>query len=142
MTSVIHLKQDLINDLISHACRDYPNECCGILIGQQVDDGARVDRAVPGINISERDKTRSYQLDWRTLFSTVRLVRRTAEHIVGFYHSHPDGSAGPSDSDVKNAWIRHSYVIVSLSEGQFSGLASWRMTRGGLPFARERIAAV
>lgn len=112
---------------MDHARREYPCECCGILIGRHEDDETRVERAVEAENIAENDRRKSYQIDWRTLLATTRSVRATREQIVGFYHSHPDGSSRPSRSDRQEAWLDHTYLILSMRDGLCAAVTAWRV---------------
>ncbi len=141
MPTSLYIGQSVFQSLVAHAKRDYPNECCGILIGRTDGLDVYANRAVQAENIADGDRSRSYQIDWRTLFSTVRSVRRShgQEQLVGFYHSHPDGSAEPSCRDAETAWEDYSYVIVSMSDGWCSSVTSWRIPRECTSFEREQI---
>lgn len=121
------IPQSVVSALMGHARREYPRECCGILIGRHVGDEARVERAVEAENIAANDRRKSYQIDWRTLLATTRSVRATRERIVGFYHSHPDGSSRPSRRDRQEAWLDHSYVILTMRDGLCAAVTGWRV---------------
>ncbi|MCH7527098.1 MAG: M67 family metallopeptidase [Planctomycetes bacterium] len=131
------IPQSVVSALMGHARREYPRECCGILIGRHVDDEARVERAVEAENIAENDRRKSYQIDWRTLLATTRSVRATREQIVGFYHSHPDGSSRPSRSDRQEAWLDHTYVILSMRDGLCTAVSGWRVHSSDNDFDSE-----
>ena len=133
------IPQSVVSALMGHARREYPRECCGILIGRHVDDEARVERAVEAENIAANDRRKSYQIDWRTLLATTRSVRTTRERIVGFYHSHPDGSSRPSRRDRQEAWLDHSYVILSMRDGLCAAVTGWRVHSPDTDFASESL---
>jgi len=81
----------------------YPGECCGLLVGH----GARtihVTRLAPAPNLLRSETGDRFELDPRIRFETERAVRGTAERIVGHWHSHPNGSATPSATDLEQAW--------------------------------------
>ena len=122
---------------MDHARREYPCECCGILIGRHEDDETRGERAVEAENIAENDRRKSYQIDWRTLLATTRSVLATREQIVGFYHSHPDGSSRPSRSDRQEAWLDHTYVILSMRDALCASVTGWRMHSSDNDFDSE-----
>jgi len=48
--------------------------------------------------------------------------------VIGFYHSHPDHPAAPSDYDREHALPLYSYVIVSVLRGKAEDLTSWELT--------------
>lgn len=141
MESSLYLTQDVFERLLAHAVRDYPTECCGILVGCARGPHIHADRAIAATNISTADQRSSYQIDWHTLFATVRALRapQAREAIVGFYHSHPDGSAQPSQRDLDAAWYGYSYVIVSMLDGWCSSITSWHLKAGGDGFQRQPV---
>jgi proteasome lid subunit RPN8/RPN11 len=81
----------------------YPFECCGLLVGR----GRRVievTRLVPAPNLLVGEALDRFELDPRIRFETERSVRGSSERIVGHWHSHPNGSALPSATDLAQAW--------------------------------------
>jgi proteasome lid subunit RPN8/RPN11 len=125
--------------LRAHAEAALPHECCGILLGRAIDRETTVHRVIAAENIAEGDRRRTYQIDWRTLFETVRATRNGVDQIVGFYHSHPDGSARPSRGDRFEAWIDYVYVILSIADARPPGLTAWRIPTPGDPFVRQTV---
>jgi len=124
--SAIRLPRDVADRLVEHAHRAYPAECCGSLIGRPDGAATIVQRCFPAENIAQADRRRSYQIDWRSLFNAFREARAAGLRVVGFYHSHPDGSAEPSVRDQAEAWIDHPYLIVSLHPPQRPRITCWR----------------
>jgi proteasome lid subunit RPN8/RPN11 len=61
----------------------------------------------------------------------VRLAEKTALQknvdLIGWYHSHPDAPARPSEFDREHAWPWYSYIIVSVQQGQPKDMNSWRL---------------
>lgn len=125
--------------MVQHARSAYPNECCGILVGHRLGPDYRVARQIPTDNIAAGDRRRTYQVEWKALFETLKGVRRGPEELVGFYHSHPEGPARPSPRDLASAWTDQAYVIVSLVGRAGRRFTSWRVHRGGSAFEREAI---
>lgn len=119
--------------------RELPDECCGVLIGRRSGINAIVHHAVPAHNIAEGNRRNSYQVDWKTLFTTLRSTRLGPGEIIGFYHSHPDGSTTPSQRDRELLWTGCSYVIISLTDGGCSAVTSWRVPHTGAPFQQEPV---
>ena len=137
MPMSIHIDQAVLESLQRHAVREYPDECCGILIGLRQDQQVHVTRVVEAKNIAEERRGQRYQIDWKTLFSTLRAVRNQPEDFVGFYHSHPDGSVSPSERDRERAWINFSYVILTMVDGRCADVTGWRIPVEGASFDRE-----
>jgi proteasome lid subunit RPN8/RPN11 len=61
--------------------------------------------------------------------SDYRLAERRAGEaggeLLGFYHSHPDHPARPSQFDLDHAWPTFAYVIVSVASGTSGDLTVW-----------------
>ena len=135
----------LLEDIKRHAEREYPRECCGLLIGR-IEDGGRT-RAVletyPVANAWEESDT----LHRRMLISPLdymRAERRFGQEglgVVGNYHSHPDHPAVPSEFDLKNLapWPTMSYVVVAVVRGRATALRSWELEADRSRFNEEQI---
>lgn len=73
-------------------------EICGILRGT----GERITAAEPARNVAA-DPARHFEIDPAALFAALRDARRGGAAILGWYHSHPSGSADPSATDAAQA---------------------------------------
>jgi proteasome lid subunit RPN8/RPN11 len=68
--------------------------------------------------------------------------RRAAERegeLLGFYHSHPDGPARPSQVDLDHAWPAFAYVIVAVAKSEPGPLTSWRLRDDRSRFDEEAV---
>ena len=61
--------------------------------------------------------------------------------LLGFYHSHPDHPARPSQYDLDHAWPVFSYVIVSVRDGEAREMTSWRLRDDRSTFDEEALIA-
>jgi len=115
-----------------HGEETYPQECCGVLVGEFGENGDRtVNRVVRCANTRADSLQRRYQISPAELIRIQREARLTGEHIVGFYHSHPDWPARWSSTDLEEAhWTGCSYVITSIEKGEAVGTSSF-LLRGG-----------
>ena len=136
---IIASKQQL-DEIRRHGVRDYPYECCGLLLGRYTAEGKVVTETYPISNAREESAKRN-----RFLITPEELMRgecyaasRDLE-VVGFYHSHPDSQAVPSNYDLEHAWPTYSYIIVSTSEGQSGDLFSWEQEPDRSRFNEEKI---
>ena len=57
--------------------------------------------------------------------------------LMGFYHSHPDHPARPSQYDLDHAWPFFSYIIVSVRGGVSEDMTSWRLREDRSAFDQE-----
>ena len=72
--------------------------------------------------------------DYRT--AEQEASRRGLE-LIGFYHSHPDHPARPSQYHFDHAWPFFSYVIVSIMNGSAAAMTSWRLRDDRSAFDEE-----
>ncbi len=105
----------IYEELLAHAKEDAPNECCG-LIGGNDGAAATVYRAVN----AEASPLR-YNLDPKDQFRIMSEMEEAGEELVGIYHSHTKSPAYPSQTDINLAAYPDAvYLIVSLAEGEES----------------------
>lgn len=129
------------NEIRRHGERDYPYECCGLLIGRFEADGRKtVIETYPISNAREEEAKRNrFLIRPEELMRGERHARERSLDVVGFYHSHPDHPARPSQYDLEHAWPTYSYIIVSVREGRAADLSSWEMEADRSQFNSEEI---
>ena len=113
-----------------HGEETYPYECCGVLLGQFEDGGARVVTSMARCGNTRMDSPQNrYNIDPKELVRIQREGRERGEDIIGFYHSHPDHPAQWSTTDLAEAhWIGCSYVITSVAKGRAEITNSFELT--------------
>jgi proteasome lid subunit RPN8/RPN11 len=67
-------------------------------------------------------------------------ARKRGWEVLGFYHSHPDHPARPSDYDREYALPFYSYVIVAVERGKAAELTSWELAADRGQFNVEVVA--
>jgi proteasome lid subunit RPN8/RPN11 len=134
---MITLSPDAVDAIQAHGRETYPNECCGALIGR---DQTVIDTlALP--NTTEEGPRRRFLVrpsDYRA--AETRAKERGCD-LLGFYHSHPDHPAQPSQYDLEHAWPSFSYVIVAIRNGEHGDMRSWRLRDDRSSFDEETISA-
>jgi len=104
-----------------HGEETFPHECCGALIGRE----GHVAAAVPLPNTTEEGPRRRFLVRP----SDYRLAEQEASarggDLLGFYHSHPDHPARPSQFDLDHAWPTFAYIIVSVMAGKSALMTVW-----------------
>jgi len=125
-----------------HAVRTYPEECCGFLLGEERAGTTRVDRVVPAANEREDSRHNRFVMNPETVLAAHKEARAAGLSVVGYYHSHPDHPAEPSEFDREHAWPGLSYLIVSVRRGQVDRARSWRLRDDRARFAEEHLASV
>lgn len=107
---MIDIKKDHIEQINEHAIKDYPYECCGIILGKFNGSEKTVTQILPIINDREdENKHNRYLIPSSKMLETELYAIKNGLDIVGFYHSHPDHPATPSAFDVEHALPVYSY---------------------------------
>ncbi|MCU4974352.1 M67 family metallopeptidase [Halobacteria archaeon AArc-m2/3/4] len=120
--------------LLEDARAGAPAEVCGVLGGEFGRERSRIRSHYPAENVASDPQIR-YQIAPREQLELFERLEDRGEEIVGFVHSHPEGPATPSATDVADAtWPDRSYVIVSLPGDD---VTSWRWRSGRDEFERE-----
>lgn len=125
----------------AHAEADYPHECGGLLLGLLgPDSGKTVVETLP-MNNSADVATRHDRvlIDPRDLLRADQEARRKGLDVIGYYHSHPDDEAVPSQFDLDHALPVWSYIIVSVRDGKAVDWNSWQMEDDRSKFNWERV---
>jgi proteasome lid subunit RPN8/RPN11 len=141
---MIELGEKQHNEIAAHGERDYPHECCGLLLGSFADGNSKsIGEIYPISNAREEQAKRNrFLIRPEELMRGEQYAEKRGLDVVGFYHSHPDHSAVPSQYDLEHAWPLYSYIIISISGGAAQDLRSWEMKPDRSRFTEEKILAV
>jgi proteasome lid subunit RPN8/RPN11 len=119
----------------AHGAETYPNECCGALYGR---DGV-VTANVGALEYHRRGPRRRFLVRPQDYVAAGTTRVGTWRELLGFYHSHPDHPARPSQYDLDHAWPFFSYIIVSVRAGKPEAMTSWRLREDRSAFDPERL---
>ena len=128
-----------LQTIARHASVSYPEECCGFLIGRAAGREVLVERVLSVGNEREDSRHNRYVIRPETVLAAQKEARVLGLDVVGYYHSHPDHPAVPSDFDREHAWPGVSYLIVSVEKGKVAAARSWRLTDDRERFEEEVI---
>jgi S-sulfo-L-cysteine synthase (O-acetyl-L-serine-dependent) len=120
----LRMPEAAMNAIRKHAARIYPDECCGALLGPS--DG-QVREAYPLDNTFPDQQRRRFLVGPDEYRRAEQRATETGLQLLGFYHSHPDHPAEPSQFDLEHAWPNLSYLIISVQQGQPKVARSWRL---------------
>ena len=119
------LTEALLQRLMQHGEDQYPEECCGLLFGTARPDGTVLIRKTVPMKNQVVGRNTHYGIN------PLELHRREVEsqgeglEILGFYHSHPDCPAVPSEEDRREMLPGMLYLILSVRDGKTDGLRGW-----------------
>ena len=130
----LSLPKSFIDEMIAHAQGDAPNECCGIIAGE---DG----RAVKLFRARNAEASPyRYNVEPKDLFRIFRECEENGWSFLAIYHSHTASEAYPSPTDVRLAtWPEAYYVLVSLMDADRAVVRAFRILDGAI--SEEEIAA-
>ena len=117
----------------AHGRETFPHECCGAMLGK---DGV-VREAFKLPNTTEEGPRRRFLVrpdDYRV---AEKRAREAGLDLLGFYHSHPDHPARPSQYDLDHALPFFSYVIISVASGTPGDVRSWKLRDDRSAFDEE-----
>jgi len=137
---MIVVKESHLSAMRAHGERDYPFECCGLMLGQFVDGRKQVSETYSISNAREEEAKRNrFLIRPEELMRGEKYAQEKGLDVVGFYHSHPDDVAVPSQYDLEHAWPTYSYVVMAVEKGQAADLRSWEMEADRSRFNEEEI---
>ena len=135
MARTLTLEAGVADAIRAHGRETFPHECCGALLGA---DGV-VGAAVPLPNTTEEGPRRRFLVRPGDYQQAEKAATAAGRDLLGFYHSHPDHPAEPSQYDLDHAWPSFSYVIVSVMAGEPADLRSWTLREDRSAFEEESL---
>jgi proteasome lid subunit RPN8/RPN11 len=122
-----------------HGEAAYPEECCGFLIGRAEEEETVIERVLSADNERQDSRHNRFLIHPETVLAAHKEARAAGLDVVGYYHSHPDHPARPSEFDREHAWPGLSYVIISVADGKVAEARSWRLSDGRDRFEEEAV---
>lgn len=134
---MIQLSTHNLQVIFDRAESTYPEECCGVMLGNLSSESKTVVEVIPTQNAwnpqandfpdsdASHSRKRRYTIAPREMMQLQKSSREKNLNIIGIFHSHPDYPATPSEFDRSCAWQEYSYIIVSVSKGKAGEINSW-----------------
>jgi len=119
----------------AHGQETYPHECCGALVGK--DD--QVTAIVPLPNTTEEGPRRRFLVRPSDYREAEKQASALGGELLGFYHSHPDHPARPSQYDLDHAWPTFAYIIVAVAQGTAGDMTVWFLKEDRSSFDEGRL---
>jgi proteasome lid subunit RPN8/RPN11 len=124
----VRIARSLLDEIISHARDDVPNECCGMVAGRD-GDATGIHRA----RNAEESPFR-YVIHPQDQFRITMEIEDQGEEIAAIYHSHTKSPAEPSQTDINLAenWPEPLYLICSLADPDAPTVRAWSIRDGSV----------
>ena len=142
--TTLWISVQLAEGIRAHGTEAYPHECCGALLGhdsQATDPNVmrEVLALLPLVNRRDDSPRNRFSVTAEDVLDADRAAQKQGLEVIGWYHSHPDHPARPSQYDQDHAWPWYSYVIVSVENGSPQEMTSWRLNDDRHAFSPEGI---
>jgi proteasome lid subunit RPN8/RPN11 len=143
---------ELSEKIYEHGVETYPYECCGALLGTDADilafdpneNSRKISREVlslfPLVNRRDDSPRNRFSVTADDVREAEKAASAQGLEVIGWYHSHPDHPARPSDYDRDHAWPWYSYIIVSVQSGVPQDMTSWRLKNDRSGYLEEKIS--
>ena len=152
-TVQLWMNQEVARRIHRHGAETFPHECCGALLGRdsafEEKGGARDDapgetsrevlELFPLINRRDDSPRNRFGVTAEDVRDAETAAGEQGLEVIGWYHSHPDHPARPSQFDREHAWPWYSYVIVSVMSGEPAEMTSWRLNDDREDYSPENI---
>lgn len=141
MTENIQLwmSHDVGERIRHHGAETFPYECCGALLGRDSEESREVLQLFPLVNRRDDSPRNRFAVTADDVRDAEKAASQHGLEVIGWYHSHPDHPARPSDFDREHAWPWYSYVIVSVMAGKPADMTSWRLNDDRQNYSPEAI---
>jgi proteasome lid subunit RPN8/RPN11 len=139
---MIYVNHALVGAIRREGEKAYPNECCGVLLGDIDENDNKVLHLIePIVNAREDgEQYHRFLITPEDIMRAEQKARGLKMDVLGFYHSHPDCPAKPSEYDKEHALPFYSYIITAVYEGVAGDLTSWQLSEDRTVFNEEAIA--
>jgi proteasome lid subunit RPN8/RPN11 len=138
--NIITLTPAHLAQIQQEAAGAYPNECCGIIYGHDQDGQRIVSSLEPVANVFDAaEQYHRFSISPLQLMAAEEKAGERKELVLGFYHSHPDHPARPSEYDRQHAWPFYSYVIIAVKTGKPDEMTSWLLNDQTEQFERQDV---
>lgn len=143
--NLLLLPRDLLEQIEAEARHAYPEEACGFLFAstEDADSETRKITAVQAApNSFEGERRRRFVIRPDELKAAEARASERHGVVAGFYHSHPDHAAEPSEFDTDHAWPWYAYLIVSVDAGGDCSAGVFELDGGDARFRKRSLDVV
>jgi proteasome lid subunit RPN8/RPN11 len=133
------ITREVDDGIRAHGQETYPHECCGALVGT-VDGATAVVHAIVKLpNTTEEGPRRRFLVRPSDYREAEKQASALGGELLGFYHSHPDHPARPSQYDLDHAWPTFAYIIVSVANATAAQMTVWYLKEDRSSFDEGRL---
>ncbi len=136
------LNKDVIDKIYDHALNEYPDECCGIITGDNDKQTVHMCENIQNKMHAEdparfpRDARTAYFIDRSNFDSIVSYSLKKGEKILALYHSHAEHDAYFSEEDIAAQTVfggpefpEALHVVISVMDRKIHDLKCFKWDR-------------
>jgi len=138
----LRVPEALLQRIHAHGVQTYPHESCGALLGKDGETAREVVELLPLANRRNDSPRNRFEVTAEDVQMAEKKASELKLEVVGWYHSHPDAPARPSEFDREHAWPWYSYIIVSVQQREPRDTTSWRLRDDRSAYDSEAIESV
>ena len=141
---MIRMPEDALEAIRRHGRESYGEEACGVMYGHvspEANDTKVVVRVDRLSNARESERARRFIVTANDYRRAEAEAVRSGLSLLGFYHSHPDHPAYPSEYDLAHAFPFFSYVIVAVDKTEPKAIRSFVLSEDRSQFLEEDLEA-
>ena len=121
---MLRIPKVIYQEMVDHAKREWPLECCGILSGKE----KTVQKAFELKNTEESPVL--YSMSPQEQIKVFEEMEKESMEMIAIYHSHPRTIPFPSETDVKLSFYPDiSSVIISLKEKENPVMKAFQISK-------------
>lgn len=111
---IIRLDYRIYDDIVKYAREHLPEEACGLIVGEEEEDGTRLIKKVYFLENIDHAQDH-FTLDPKDQMQAIKDMRANGLKPLGNWHSHPESPSRPSEEDIRLSFdSKASYMILSL----------------------------
>lgn len=142
-TSQLVLSTEHMDRMAAHCQRAYPFEGCGMILGHTANGRKVVVDVLPTGNAREAEARHNrYLIPPEEILQGELEAEERGLDVIGYFHSHPDHPAQPSEFDREQAWPWYSYLIFSVLNGKAKDRRSWQLREDRSGFEEETLVSL
>ncbi len=139
---MLRIREQVAIRIRNQGAEAYPNECCGALFGSEQNGHRDVIEILALKNQRDDSPRNRFSITPEDVRDAEAAAQRYGLELLGWYHSHPDAPARPSEFDREHAWPWYSYVIISVQSREPKDMNSWRLADDRASYDAEAIETV
>jgi len=136
------LNKDVLDQIYAHAIKEYPDECCGIITGNDNGQIVHMCENIQNKMHAEdptgfpRDARTAYFIDRSTFDNIISSSLKKGEVVLALYHSHAEHEAYFSEEDVAAQTVFGEpefpdalHVVISVMDRKIHNLKCFKWER-------------